>query len=149
MRNVKPMKLHRAIQAAVPAFWSVVFTVGLFIDRDAEGLLFVLPSFVWLACALLLDPRRRWSWWACLCAVAFCALAGIACFGGLIHMACFPTYWAQAEKTSQPGAVLILAGLVFLVPAILLLAHLILIRRNFAEMLPCDLASLPSKIPPR
>ena len=120
----------RIVQALWPAIMMTGHACGLVVHREAIDLLPFLVFSGWFFCALLLDPAWKRSWWICLTPVALSAIAGLVCFAGLAHMMLFPDheYWANAN---QPGALAIIAGLFFLIPACLLLWHLLAIRHRF------------------
>jgi hypothetical protein len=120
----------RIIQALWPAILTTFYAFGLAVQREWEIAIPLVVCSSWCVCAFLLNPVRKWSWWVCLTPVAFCALAGLICFGSLAHMAIFPEYWATAN---QPGAIAILGGLFFLGPSTLLLLHLFAIRHRFYD----------------
>ena len=120
--------LHRIIQASFPMMLLVVVALSVIMQGNAAVLPFLVVFLSWVVCALALDPRRQWTWRACLVALSVCALVGLGLFCSLIHMTVYPDYW---EQSHQPGAMAIIAGTLFLVPSLILLIHLFFVRRSF------------------
>jgi len=122
------MKFRNVVQAIWPGLWLTHFTLGISVKGDTSVLFQAAAALIWFGCALLLHPCRKWSWWACFVPAAAFSIIGIVFLGGLIHLMIFPENWPDSNR---PGALLIPGGLLFLVPSIPLLAHLLVIRRQF------------------
>jgi hypothetical protein len=112
------------VQAIWPSVW-LLTSIGTFFQEKLTGAVLVTGSFFWLISALVLSPKRKWTWWTCLAPLCFAFLLGLVCFGAIAHMFFFGEFW---QDSHQPGAVALLGGLYLTIPSALLMVHLLAIR---------------------